>query len=73
MSIILTCVIFWVITIFIALPIGIKVPQMQQKGHADSAPDKHYVGLKLLITFLISAILTAIYWYVVDVLKITFI
>lgn len=64
----LVLTIFWVITIFLALPIGINVPQKIKKGHADSSPSNPRVGLKLLVTFLISIVLTIIYWYIVSIL-----
>ncbi|MES2214750.1 MAG: DUF1467 family protein [Pseudomonadota bacterium] len=65
MSIILTFTVIWIVVIFIVLPIGIKMPKNFEKGHADSAPEKHYVGLKLIITFCISLVLTAVYWLIV--------
>lgn len=65
MSFILVCTVFWIFTIFIALPIGINIPKTPKIGHADSAPIKPRMGLKLLITFLISIVLTLIYWYII--------
>ncbi|MBP7189688.1 MAG: DUF1467 family protein [Rickettsiaceae bacterium] len=61
----LVLMIFWVFTIFLALPIGIRMPDKIKKGHANSAPSNPRIGLKLLITFLISVVLTIIYWYIV--------
>lgn len=66
MSFILTCMVIWVVLIFIALPIGIKTPEHIEKGHADSAPDNHRVGIKLLITFIMSVILSITYWYFLE-------
>lgn len=67
MSFILTCTVIWIILIFIAIPIGIKTPEHIIKGHADSAPDNHYIGKKLLITLLVSVILSVIYWYFMSI------
>jgi predicted secreted protein len=63
MSLIVICVVVWVILIFIALPIGIKMPDKVQLGNADSAPEKHYVGLKLFITLICAIIATAVFWF----------
>lgn len=61
----LVCTVFWVFTIFIALPIGITTAKKTPLGHADSAPIKPRLGLKLLITFAISIVLTLLYWYII--------
>lgn len=65
MTFALVLTIFWVITIFIALPIGIKIPSKPQVGHASSAPNHHRLGAKVLITFAISLAATFIYWYII--------
>ena len=65
MTFLLVLTVCWVFTIFIALPIGISIPKETTKGHADSAPIKPRMELKLLITFLISIVLTLIYWYII--------
>ena len=65
MTFIIVLVIFWVITIFMILPIGVKPPTKPTIGHADSAPEKSYMAIKLLVSFAISLVLTAIYWYIV--------
>lgn len=51
-----TC--FWWIIFYIALPIGNKVPQIIEKGHADSAPTNPKLGLKAVITSLIALPIT---------------
>ena len=65
MTFILVLTIFWVISIFISLPIGIKIPEKPKAGHASSAPSRHNIGAKMLITFLISLVSTFIYWYII--------
>jgi predicted secreted protein len=61
MTFILLVTIIWLINIFIVLPVGNKMPKKPKSGHADSAPEVHYIGLKLLITFVISIILALCY------------
>ncbi len=42
---------------FIILPIGNIMPEDVRHGHADSAPEKHYFGYKVLISLALSIIL----------------
>lgn len=65
MSFILVLTVFWVFFIFIFLPIGIKTHKNPVIGHADSAPINPNLGLKMVISFIISIVLTIIYWYIV--------
>ena len=65
MSFILVLTIFWIITIFISLPIGIKMPDKPRLGHERGAPSRHNIGVKMLITFLISLAATFVYWYII--------
>ena len=53
---ILFILIWWVI-FFICLPIKISVPTITKEGHANSAPKKTYISIKLLITTAISLII----------------
>ncbi len=66
MTFIIVLAIFWVITVFMILPIGSRPPEKPGLGHADSAPEKSYMGIKLLVSFSISLVLTMVYWYVVS-------
>lgn len=59
MTFILLVVIIWLIAFFIILPIGNKVPKKVIKGHADSAPAKHYLGYKITSSFIIALILAS--------------
>ncbi len=49
----------WLIIFFILLPIGIKIPEKQKLGHANSAPKKTYLVVKILFSFLISLLSTS--------------
>jgi len=51
---ILVYVMIWVVVLFLVLPWGVQLPQKMTPGHATSAPDTPYIGLKLLITTLLS-------------------
>lgn len=61
MTFILTVTMAWVILFFIALPIGTTVTDNVQKGNADSAPEKHYLIHKIIISFLLALIIAVIY------------
>ena len=63
MKLVLVFSIMWVALIFIVLPIGIQVPKKIEKGFADSAPNVHYLGRKLIGTAIVSLVLTVVYWY----------
>jgi len=47
----------WVVILFMVLPWGVRVPDKIEPGHADSAPENPQIGLKLLVTTVISALL----------------
>lgn len=50
-------VMIWVVVLFIALPWGVRIPDQVQQGHATSAPENPYIGIKVLATSLLSALL----------------
>jgi predicted secreted protein len=50
-------VVIWVVILFMALPWGVRIPDKIEKGHATSAPENPYIGIKLLVTSLIAALL----------------
>jgi predicted secreted protein len=54
----ITLVMVWWLVFLIALPIGVTMSATTKPGHAEGAPDKIYLGRKLLITSLISLIIT---------------
>lgn len=60
MSAILVYAVIWTVVIFIVLPLGVKVPENADEGHASSAPANPRIFEKILITSLVSAILWAL-------------
>lgn len=62
MTFILTVTMCWLVLFFVLMPIGINVPLKFQKGNADSAPDKHYIFIKIIISFLLSLIIASIFY-----------
>lgn len=62
-SIIIVFTLFWWLTFFSLLPLGLKKEINPPQGHDRGAPLKHGLGLKFLFTTLITLILTALtYW-----------
>ena len=57
---VLVYVMIWVIALFMVLPWGVRIPDRVERGHADSAPERPYIGLKLLIT----SVLTTFIWVI---------
>ena len=57
----LVFVIIWWLVLFMVLPFGAQAPDKVEPGHADSAPAKPRMPLKLLITTLIALGLTALF------------
>jgi predicted secreted protein len=57
---IIVYVMIWVVVLFLVLPWGVRLPDEVRPGHATSAPEKPYIGLKFLITTVISAFLWVI-------------
>ena len=53
-------VMIWVVVLFLVLPWGVRIPHRIGRGHADSAPEKPYIGLKFLVTSVLSALLWVI-------------
>lgn len=62
--IVLTCI--WWVVFYIALPFGSQVTTKPEKGHADSAPTKPRLGLKFIITSIISIILTILVVHLIE-------
>jgi predicted secreted protein len=57
-----TYLVLWFLVLFTVLPWGIKVAESPEEGHATSAPVNPRLGLKILITTFIAAVL----WFGVD-------
>jgi predicted secreted protein len=67
MNLVLVFIIVFVVVIFMILPFGIKIPEKIEKGYAASAPENPRIGLKILITALISLMIAFFYWYVMQI------
>ena len=55
--------IIWWLVLFTVLPWGAHAPDNVEEGHASSAPDKPRLGLKMLITSVLTFVITAIVTY----------
>lgn len=61
--IILTCI--WWVVFFMILPFGAEVSRKPKLGHADSAPTKPRLGIKIIITSAIAIPLTMLIHYAI--------
>jgi predicted secreted protein len=59
-------VMIWVVTLFLVLPWGVRISHNVTRGHADSAPEKPFIGLKLLVTSVLSAFVWVIAYLVLS-------
>ena len=59
-------VMIWVIVLFLVLPWGVRIPDKVEPGHATSAPEQPYIGLKLLITSMLSALLWVVAYLILS-------
>ena len=62
--VVFTCV--WWVIFFMALPFGNQVTIKPELGHADSAPTKPRLGLKIIITSILAIILTIILVHLIE-------
>lgn len=53
----------WWIVFFMMLPVGVKVPEHIEKGHASSAPEQPKIKKKAVITTIASLTFTLGYFY----------
>jgi predicted secreted protein len=56
----------WFIVLFTMLPWGVKVPDNPEPGHAPSAPINPHIGVKLIATSVVAAVIWVIVWYVMQ-------
>lgn len=65
-SIIAIYVLFWTLSLFVILPIGVKTSEelgeKRTPGHADSAPHRHDLKRKAVWTTLLSAVLFGLFY-----------
>jgi len=47
----------WVVMLFLVLPWGIRISDKIETGHATSAPENPYIGLKILVASVLSGLL----------------
>lgn len=62
---IMVYVILWWLIWFTLLPIGVRIPDQAEKGHADSAPSNPRLWLKLLAATLIAGVLWGAAYYAI--------
>jgi predicted secreted protein len=56
----------WWVVIFAVLPWGVRTPDNPEPGHAPSAPINPHMGVKVVATTIVSAVIWVIVWYVLD-------
>jgi predicted secreted protein len=62
-STIIVFTLFWWLTFFSLLPLGLRKENNPPKGHDRGAPSTHGLGIKLFITTVVAFILSAlVYW-----------
>lgn len=59
-------IIIWVVVLFMVLPWGVRIPDKSESGHATSAPENPHIGLKFLITSVLSAFLWIIAYLILS-------
>ncbi|MCH2548228.1 MAG: DUF1467 family protein [Alphaproteobacteria bacterium] len=57
-TILITYLVVWWMVLFIALPFGARPPADHELGHSTGAPARTHLGLKVLVTSFVSAIVT---------------
>ncbi len=65
-------VILWWLVWFVMLPIGVKVPDEVEKGHAASAPSNPNLGVKFAATTLIAGVVWGVVYLVIAAEVISF-
>jgi predicted secreted protein len=69
---IIVFILIWWMVFFSVLPWGNHPAQIPESGHADSAPLKPRLGLKVLITTGIATVFSGIAWLIIDANIISF-
>ncbi|MEM7025074.1 MAG: DUF1467 family protein [Pseudomonadota bacterium] len=62
----ITYIIVWWLVLFLVLPFGAQPLDSVQPGHAPSAPARPRIGLKMLITTGLAAVVTALILWIID-------
>lgn len=63
---ILSFLILWWLIFMILIPCWVQVDSNPKKGHADSAPNRTFLGKKAFLSTVITVVLYIIVWYVID-------
>ncbi len=67
-------VVIWWITLFAILPIGVKTQADEDEitlGTTESAPHRHRMGFKLILTSLVSAAIFLVYFVLIVVFELS--
>lgn len=59
-------ILLWWFAFFLVLPIGVRVPEQQEDGHADSAPANPNIPKKLIAATLLGAVMWVIVWGLIE-------
>ncbi len=59
-------ILIWWMVFFSVLPWGNRAEQTPETGHAESAPAKPRIGLKMLVTTGIASLLFGVAWFIID-------
>jgi predicted secreted protein len=59
-------VIAWWLIFFMALPFGVRPPDVPEEGHAASAPEKPRLLLKAAVTTVLAALVTVGFGYLIE-------
>lgn len=62
--VVFTCV--WWVIFFMVLPFNVQTTKKPELGHDDGAPVNPHIGMKMVITTIISMILTKLFIYIID-------
>lgn len=66
LSAIFVYALIWFVVLFAVLPWGVQLPDNPEPGHAPSAPINPRIGIKFIATSIVSAIIWAGVWYVMQ-------
>lgn len=58
--------VIWWLVLFAVLPWGVRVPENPEKGHATSAPANPRLGLKVLVTSVVAAVVWVALYLLLD-------
>lgn len=62
--VVFTCV--WWVVFFMVLPFNVQTSKKSELGHDDGAPTNPHIGIKMMVTTVISVILTGFTIYIID-------